>query len=379
MGRCETTEYDEAVQTNSMFWYGTRTKVGQFTRASNEYFCPPGGPSCPMDTSYTITNFYSFKVGANEGFDISVIAAQVSPEISFTKTWATASGGGEMSLPPGVLAYAGFATKWVEVKGHYFVKRRTCCRGQTPECTTEVLSKRDYDVSFPRTLASYSMDGIYTLCSGDLENQNCYDNQNTDMERCMASDTILPNNRLEGCTDSGCYDPPKMLVSTNNVNRVVIHINGKMCVYGSRDGRYTNTWCINEELAPSEGFLYGTLQENGSFCLYTKAGCNYYCTTPTGASNGGYRLIMQNDGGLVIYTSNDNPIWHSGTGYGKIPFPYCGKNHGGGGNVCSGGNPGSEIEHGEGACCETERDCKDCCGAGVCNAACFRKRRAISN
>ncbi|GJJ72498.1 hypothetical protein EMPS_04856 [Entomortierella parvispora] len=372
MGKCQTTDYEEAVQTSSMTWYGTLAKVGQYTHFSNEYACPAGGPPCPLQDSYAMAHSYSLKVGAGEGFNISLIAAQISKSISFTTTYATA-GFVPMSLPPGVHGYQGFATKWVEVKGHYFKKRRACCKGATPECTTEILSKRPYDVHFPRTVgeAGASLDGHYTICSGRAANQKCAGSPPRDMEECKAWDTIIPDGRLEGCRDNGCYDSSKMLASTNNVNRVVIHINGKMCVYGTRDGVYANTWCMDKEMDPGLGPFYGVLQRDGKFCLFTKAGLNYYCAGTGGTSDGSYRMIMQNDGDLVVYTGDNNPIWHSDTGYGQIPFPSCNRHRGHGGGQCLGGNPGSGIAHGEGACCVTASDCETCCTVeGMCSAEC---------
>lgn len=211
--------------------------------------------------------------------------------------------------------------------------------------------------------------GIYALRTGELENQNR--DRMKYMDHCRESDTILPGDALKGCTEDMCLDQSKMLVSTNNANKVAIHTSGEMCVYGTRNGVYGNTWCAGRSLDASRGPFYGKLHDDGNFCLYTKSGSNYYCTSATSTGNGGYRMVMQNDGNLVIYNDDDNVIWSSGTAHGWTPFPYCGEDHLDGNDGCSGGEPGSGYgKGGEGACCKTQRDCRGCCTAGRCNAAC---------
>lgn len=117
-----------------------------------------------------------------------------------------------------------------------------------------------------------------------------------DISKCKAQGTLVSGQSM---------DSSHSLISTNDANRVVIHSNGDMRVYGTRNGQYSNTWCSRSIMDPSKGPFSRLLEKDGNLC--TKSGANYWCPRKTLDINGPYRTIIRNDGNLVIYTADDIP------------------------------------------------------------------------
>ncbi|KAG0248284.1 hypothetical protein DFQ27_001048, partial [Actinomortierella ambigua] len=214
-----------------------------------------------------------------------------SADITITTARATSTSLG-VWIKPGTRAYQGFATKWIEAKGNYLYQSETCCTWMSPPCATRTESSTLYTVNFPRTDGAH-LDGVTALCTGEGERQDCSSGGRSNMDECRESDTLIAGDTLKGCTNNLCSDASRILVSDNNANKVAIHTNGNMCVYGTRADKYMNTWCAGKSFPDgSKGPFYGRLERDGNFCLYTKAGSNYYCTGSTGLSNGAYRMVM---------------------------------------------------------------------------------------
>ncbi|KAG0227707.1 hypothetical protein BGW42_002766 [Actinomortierella wolfii] len=146
----------------------------------------------------------------------------------------------------------------------------------------------------------------------------------TDISKCKGEKgTIIAGQSFKGCKDDLCSDPKRALISANKANRVVIHTDGNLCVYGTRKGEYKNTWCSGKKMNKKQGPFSAVLHNNGDLCLYTKDGTNYWCSGSASTNNNQYRAIIQEDGNFVIYTAENIAIWNTGTGYGNYPFPYC--------------------------------------------------------
>lgn len=308
---CESPDiFNDAPGMNTMDWYDTAGEVGRFMCQSIDISCRPDGNPCSFDRVETVTNTYSFKVGTKEGIDLAVVSAKLNVEVSYTTAGATSTSVG-MTIPPGVRAYQGFATKWLEARGTCKKFERTCCRNRSPICTDKQIGPgKLFAVNLPKAIgncatSSCYLDGILALCTDDGGRQDC-NGGNSNMSACKASDTLLPGDILKGCTDDHCTDNKRMLSSSNNGNRVAIHTSGTMCIYGTVDGNYHNTACFGKSMGSNKGPFYGEFTADGNFCLYTKSGSNYWCTGSVGTNNGGYRMIMQNDGNLVIYTGKNN-------------------------------------------------------------------------
>ncbi|KAF9969531.1 hypothetical protein BGZ73_008095 [Actinomortierella ambigua] len=367
-------EYDYNIEATSTFW-GIDTKQRNiYQKASKTVVC--GSGACDLTTTETLTKAATWKIGGDATFDIKAVKVKIGADYSAQMS-TVRSKTYKLQIPAGRTGYIGFGAFWVQVDGTRRSWTLTCCR--FGRCTEKAHSNSHYTAYFPRSLADgVEADGIYNICSGEYDNQKCSPTGADDISICKGNKgTIISGQSLQGCKDNGCTDPSRILVSSNHANKVAIHTDGNMCVYGTRDGRYSNTWCAGKSMDASKGPFYGILHSNGDFCLYTKAGSNYWCSGSPSTNNGQYRAIIQNDGNFVIYTAFNNPIWSSGTAFGYIPFPYCGK-EGGGGGKCHGGNPGKgDGKGGEGACCKTERDCDQCCTNGVCNAACDFKRSLL--
>jgi len=60
------------------------------------------------------------------------------------------------------------------------------------------------------------------------------------------------------------------------------------------------------------------MQQDGNFVLYSTTGAQWATNV---WNHPGSRLVMQDDRNLVIYDSNDRPIWATGTGIAQQPAP----------------------------------------------------------
>ncbi|KFH61753.1 hypothetical protein MVEG_12413, partial [Podila verticillata NRRL 6337] len=96
-----------------------------------------------------------------------------------------------------------------------------------------------------------------------------------------------------------------------------IEKDGNLCLY-SNGG--TNYWCWNHGRKPKAGPGYLKLGEYGNLCMYDKKGEVYACSNKIGKPLMDYRLLMQNDGNLVVYDGNGTPIFATGSNI----FPYNG-------------------------------------------------------
>jgi hypothetical protein len=86
-------------------------------------------------------------------------------------------------------------------------------------------------------------------------------------------------------------------------------------------------WCWGGNNNNKGPFAF-TLHTNGALCLYNSS--NAFACTAGSTNDGMYRLIIQDDGNLVIYRGGgiNKPIWSSGTNWSKAtgsvtcPVPY---------------------------------------------------------
>src|SRR5690606_34699025 len=71
----------------------------------------------------------------------------------------------------------------------------------------------------------------------------------------------------------------------------------------------------NEYLKSKNGKYYARMQDYGNFVLYKSddfsASNAFWASQTGGIGNGPFRLIMQNDGNLVVYDKNYKPTWDS--------------------------------------------------------------------
>ncbi|KAE8370485.1 bulb-type lectin domain-containing protein [Aspergillus caelatus] len=96
---------------------------------------------------------------------------------------------------------------------------------------------------------------------------------------------------------------------------------GKIAVYqggdpdNGDDGR-----CIWQNTAEQRYDIKGIrMQEDGNFCMYTHDGeepehCAWHSDTAGDVGDDTVYCIMQNDGNVVLYKDNDEPIWATNTG-----------------------------------------------------------------
>ncbi|KAF9161793.1 hypothetical protein DFQ26_004145 [Actinomortierella ambigua] len=367
-------QYDYEVDATSKFWGIDNNRRNIYDSVSKLTICGEG--VCDIVATDTVTKTATGRVAGDATFDVMAVKIKLGFDKS-VQTSTVRSISHKLQIREGKAGYMGFAASWIEVFGTRKMFRHTCCG--LGHCSKIDKGSSGYKAYLPKSMAdSREADGVYNICLGEGETQKCNPDGADDILTCKGDKgTNISGQRLQGCKDNDCADSSRILVSSNNANKVAIHTNGNMCVYGTRDGRYSNTWCTGKSMDSSKGPFYGSLHQNGNFCLYTKAGSNYWCSGKTSTSHGQYRAIIQNDGNFVIYTAFNNPIWSSETPFGKIPFPSCGLDNGGS-SKCHGGNPGKgDGKGGEGACCKTERDCDQCCTDGVCNAACNFKRSVL--
>ncbi|KAF8924833.1 hypothetical protein BGZ58_001389 [Dissophora ornata] len=138
--------------------------------------------------------------------------------------------------------------------------------------------------------------------------------------------TICPRGDINWNPMSTCLGYPNTLISgksissngsptqvTSGIGNIANFIDGSFCttVLAGVD-RYT---CWGETSTP--GPYQAHLETNGNLCLCDANGINYACTGPTGPNDGQYRMVMQDDGNLVIYRGRDftQPIWASRTNW----------------------------------------------------------------
>ncbi|KAF9585976.1 hypothetical protein BGW38_010707 [Lunasporangiospora selenospora] len=367
-------EYDYDIKATSTFWGINTNQRNMYQKTSRSVVCNHNLDSCDVSVTETLTTFATWNIDSDATFDIKAVKAKVSADHN-AQLSTVRSQSYKLHLAGGKTGYIGFGAYWVQVDGKRRSWTLTCCR--FGRCTKSAHSEKDYSAYFPRSLPNTTeTDGIYNICYGGYDNQRCSPMGMDDISICKGNKgTIISGESLKGCKDKDCTDSSRILKSSNRASWVAIGSDGSLCVNASQDGQ-SRTLCVGKSMDKKKGPFYGTLHNNGNFCLYTNSGSNYWCSGRTSTDNGQYRAIIQNNGNFVIYTAENNPIWSSGTALGNIPFPYCGKSDGS--DKCFGGNPGSrDGKGGEGTCCETSRDCKECCTAGVCNAACNFRRSLL--
>jgi hypothetical protein len=75
---------------------------------------------------------------------------------------------------------------------------------------------------------------------------------------------------------------------------------------------------LNDTLTPGQsltspgGAFIAALQGDGNFVVY-RVGNNTALWASNTFGKGGVKLIMQNDGNLVLYTASNQPVWASNT------------------------------------------------------------------
>ncbi|KAF9427209.1 hypothetical protein BGZ76_002428 [Entomortierella beljakovae] len=358
---CDSTTVYKYKIISTMLWEGSsRDLVGKFDPQSSTLNCPSG---CTFTDVKAVTKAVMGKIDVKSGFDVGLAKGDVTVGGSVTYT-SSSSSAHSMSMGANTRGYQGFMQSWLDVIGEFRVVEVYCCNGN--RCSESTILKYPYHLSYPRTTSDGGLSrGTYSICTGEHDNQECYMG-GFDITKCKGSDTKIAGTKL--VENEGLW-------SGNGRFRFKIQGDGNGCICDNVSGTCINYWCTMKLPAAGSGPHYGQLQADGNFCSYNGRGNNYGCTGSDQIANNGYRLIMQNDGNLVIYNHLDNPIWHSGTPKFEIPFPRCGQNHGSGGGdsgKCRGGNPGSKNGLGkDGTCCKTEADCKECCSKdGMCNSAC---------
>ncbi|MDA3851947.1 MAG: hypothetical protein PF447_11855 [Spirochaetaceae bacterium] len=107
-----------------------------------------------------------------------------------------------------------------------------------------------------------------------------------------------------------------LLVSENNRFTLVFQYDGNLVLYKDQ---IIPIWSSNSYNKPVEGFIF---QADGNPSVY---GGGQEFWSPYCPHQGGEKLVLQNDGNLVVYTQDLNPIWASGT---SIPPSQVPKNTG---------------------------------------------------
>ncbi|KAF9431755.1 hypothetical protein BGZ76_011741 [Entomortierella beljakovae] len=123
-----------------------------------------------------------------------------------------------------------------------------------------------------------------------------------DMYRCTSSETMLSGTRFK----SGSY------LDSNKGTRFFVQSNGVLCLWHYPNGNPTMYWCMNPSITIQNDFFV-TLSKNGRLCVVS--GTQSSCTlNQGGAYDFRYRMMMPNDGNLVIYRGViEGAIWASNT------------------------------------------------------------------
>jgi hypothetical protein len=170
------------------------------------------------------------------------------------------------------------------------------------------LSKhKDYKIP-PKNITMIPMGPVGP--SNGIENI-CKKHDYNPMKMCK----VLPGSIIAGTTIAEKNKPDGILLKSSS-GMIVKFENfaklGALCVMQGPDG---GGWCWGER-KDNKGPYAITLHTNGALCLYNSVGA-YACTAGGPKNDGMYRLIMQDDGNLVIYRGPgiNQPIWNSGTNY----------------------------------------------------------------
>jgi hypothetical protein len=124
------------------------------------------------------------------------------------------------------------------------------------------------------------------------------------------------------------------LVSRNNAFKVIMQHDGNFVLYRVGGGHLwaagmggSNPWRLNVQ-TDGNVVRYSSVPDalgstSCTVCTNNQCPCAYggwaTGTSSQGSANGPFRLIMQNDGNLVLYNKNDAPAWAAGTSQAGYP------------------------------------------------------------
>jgi hypothetical protein len=135
---------------------------------------------------------------------------------------------------------------------------------------------------------------------------------------------ILPGSIIAGTTVAQKNKPDGILLKSSSGNYLTFSGDaGALCVEVLNE--VNKYWCWGGNNKNKGPFAF-TLHTNGALCLYNSS--NAFACTAGSTNDGMYRLIIQDDGNLVIYRGPgiNKPIWASGTNWSKAIGPVdCGR------------------------------------------------------
>ena len=99
------------------------------------------------------------------------------------------------------------------------------------------------------------------------------------------------------------------LTSQNGQYYLFMQYDGHLCI--NKEGAVHATWCSDNYVkGQTDGQYKLVMQYDGNVCVnYISDNKPFWCTDSYGRGIGPWYLVMQNDGNLVEYDSNDNPVW----------------------------------------------------------------------
>lgn len=104
--------------------------------------------------------------------------------------------------------------------------------------------------------------------------------------------------------------PGESLYSTNNKYSLEYQTDGNLVIYKSTGAGKQALWASNTNNKPAWRCV---MQEDGNLVVYGSQNNALWASGVYGSQYAGSKLIMQDDGNLVIYDKNDKSIWASGT------------------------------------------------------------------
>ncbi|EFJ37163.1 hypothetical protein SELMODRAFT_403316 [Selaginella moellendorffii] len=108
----------------------------------------------------------------------------------------------------------------------------------------------------------------------------------------------------------------KSLTSNNGACFVCMQGDGNMCLYPS--AKPDSAHCLWASGSWHKGFDC-LVTPNGQLVVRSKFGEAVY-TSPGHFPEDIYKLVVENDGDMVLYSSKDVPVWHTNTSDSLIKF-----------------------------------------------------------
>jgi len=122
--------------------------------------------------------------------------------------------------------------------------------------------------------------------------------------RLYASDTL---------PDGGTLYQEQYLRSTNNAYYALMQRDGNFVVYTSPDFSPVNAQWSSNSTEKGEPPYRLVMQDNGNLIIFDVHNVKMWSTRTAGKGEKPYHLIMQIDRNLVLYDCNHQPIWASNT------------------------------------------------------------------